>query len=89
MAGDGQGSEDATDGEDVHRGEESDQEAKPLERQWAGGDELQIMVMREKLEAQLMRDRIKSKPVCVVGLVPRDALFVSCSSRCSFLVLCR
>jgi hypothetical protein len=49
-------------GEELGGGEEGREEREVAEA-WGGGEELQIMVMREKLERQFMRARIKAKPV--------------------------
>ena len=43
-------------------GQADDGGEREVESTWLGGDELQVMVFREKLEAQFMRSRIKSKP---------------------------
>ena len=44
-------------------GGQEGREERELAEAWGGGEELQIMVMREKLEGQFMRARIKAKPV--------------------------
>jgi len=53
MVGNGEGG--------VREGEEEGD--REVDASWMGGDELQIMVMREKLEMQLMAARIKAKPI--------------------------
>lgn len=65
----GKGDEEEAEGEGAVDGVGGEAGEREVETSWAGGDELQIMVMRNKLERQFMRARIKAKVLtCVRGV---------------------